>query len=101
MTTLLTLTLSDAVMWTSLFTVAVTVIKCILVDPINKNLVKLGLAIDSLNEESKNRMERLIKVEEREKQNQSQIKEQQSKIDSIEKRCFAVNGGLIFGKGVE
>lgn len=95
MTSTLTLTLSDAVMWTTLFTVAVTIVKCVLVDPIRNELVKLGLAIDRLNEESKNRIERLIKVEEKAKQ-------VQDRLETMEERCLATClNGFKLNKGTE
>ena len=68
-------------MWTTLFTVAVTIIKCVLVDPIKNELMKLGVAIDRLNEESKSRIERLIKVEEKAQQ-------VQDRLENMEERCL-------------
>lgn len=78
-----------------MFTVAVTIVKCVLVDPIRNELVKLGLAIDRLNEESKNRIERLIKVEEKAKQ-------VQDRLETMEERCLATClNGFKLNKGTE
>ena len=52
-----------------------------MVDPIKNELMKLGVAIDRLNEESKSRIERLIKVEEKAQQ-------VQDRLENMEERCL-------------